>query len=456
MSGGQRENLEQAFSQVRPVVSRGWVTEVCGPVVRACLNGAAVGDMVEIRLGRRLPGSKTLCARAERSTLAAQVVGFDARTAVLSPLGPSTGLFCGAEVELCSSAPRLRVGAALLGCVLDSGGRVIGGAGNTGRGASFSAALLDLNCAPPAPLERKGIDTPFATGIRAIDAFVTLGRGQRLAVFAEPGVGKSTLVSMIARYSEADVNVIGLIGERGREVGDFVERALSEEGRARTVVVASTSAEPPACRINAALCATRIAEYFRDQGKDVLLQIDSLTRLVRAYREVGLAAGEVPVRRGYPPSVFSSLPSLIERAGSAARGSITALYTVLLSSDIDEDPMVEEIRGLTDGHLMLSRKAAEQGRYPAVDIVRSISRVAAAVLPPDGLRAAAALRAFAARAEEQREILQLSAGTSEEAAKVLAGEEKLNTFLAQGAMTKADYAGTIAQMCSLAESLTGH
>jgi FliI/YscN family ATPase len=294
------------------------------------------------------------------------------------------------------------------------------------------------------------IQSRFVTGIRAIDAFVPMGLGQRLAVLAEPGVGKSSLLAAVAHASEAEVNVIGLIGERAREVQELASGIFSAERQSRTVIVASTSAEPAIRRILAAMTATRIAEHFRERGLSVLLQVDSLTRLFRAYREVGLAAGEVPVRRGYPPSVFSRLPELIERAGTSAAGAITALYTVLLSSDMDEDPMVDEVKGLTDGHILLSRSVAERCRYPAIDLQGSISRLASRLDTPEVREAVRQVRSAALTVAEDRELSLLGGTVHPRAQERREFESALHGFLAQDSGERSSLEHTHTHLLGLA------
>jgi len=413
------EQLADAITTSRRAEIRGRVIAVRGPVVRAQISQTAIGDLVELEA--RINNKPT--------TISAQVVGFEEQVSVLTPLGSTEGLFPGALARTLSGPPELEVGDFLLGAVVDALGRPLA------SGYSFSRSeprqRLALLAAPPPPLDRAPINRPFQTGIRSIDGFVTLGVGQRLVVLAEPGVGKSTLMAMIARNSEAEVNVIGLIGERGREVNDFLRETLTPEARKRTIVVVATSDEAAICRVYAANTATRIAEYFRDRGRNVLLQIDSLTRLFRAYREVGLAAGEMPVRRGYPPSVFAALPRLLERAGTSDRGSITALYTLLLSSDLEEDPLVEEVKGLTDGHLYLRRDLAERGQYPACDIVNSLSRLANRVISLEHRQAAARLRAAQSRINADRELLLLGGTPDAELTKALGLVDELREFLTQ-------------------------
>ncbi|HQH26124.1 MAG TPA: FliI/YscN family ATPase [Oligoflexia bacterium] len=445
--GAIPQSLYDLIERVRPVCLRGRVTEVRGTTIRASCAGLAVGDVVRISTRKN---------KTEPREVPAFVTAFEAKSAVLSPLGTTQDIAAGGEVVLDCVPEQVLCSSGLIGSVVDSTGRCIWRSPDARSAFATSPQAAALSGPVPAPFERVPIQNVFRTGIRALDAFATVGVGQRLAVFAEPGVGKSSMVSMIARFSCADVNVVGLIGERGREIGDFAEQVLNGAGASRSVVVASTSADPPRRRIQAAQCAMRIAEYFRDQGLSVLLQIDSLTRLLRAYREVGLGAGEIPVRRGYPSSAFSELPLLIERAGRTKRGAITALYTVLLSSELDEDPMVEEIRGLTDGHIVLATRLAQRGVYPALDIARSLSRLAPRVLPPQALTAAQRVRSALLWAQDAKEFACAADG---QAAAVYAQAEQCEQlvcdFCRQGIEEKAEFEETLGGLERLAKELQG-
>lgn len=447
-----RDRLQFLRSQLVAVPGytvRGKLLEVRGQTLRAVIPGIALGELVTVE---RQSGCRELHA---------QVVGFSDGVVVLTPFEELRGVFPGAEVRRVVR-DSLKLSPQLLGCVVDGLGRVIfcdgpepeeeGGPTIAPRsfGANSDPTLVQP---PPDALVRAPISEVLCTGIRAIDGLVTLGRGQRLGIFAEPGVGKSTLVGCIARNTAADINVIGLIGERGREVHELLFDTLDSATRRRTVAVVSTGDEAAIRRVSAALVATRIAEYFRDLGYDVLLQLDSLTRLVRALREVGLAAGEPPVRRGYPPSVFAELPRIIERAGTGVRGSITALYTVLLSSDLDEDPMVEEIKGLTDGHLVLRQVLAERGHYPAIDVCSSISRLASRLLSARDHAAAGTVRAAVARLNRDRDLAVLSPSPDPQLQALLRLEPQLEEFLRQRADETADFAGTLAKLRELAALL---
>ncbi len=349
---------------------RGRVSAIQGTTLTAAGLPAPIGARCTIRTRRG-------------GTIDAEVVGLNESSAILSIFGESTGIAPGDRIECLSGAPRVAVGADLLGRVIDSHGKPL-----DGRPAPLLNRRVPLYSDPPPALQRKPIDAPLGLGVRAIDALLTAGSGQRLGVFAGTGVGKSVLMGMICRNTQADVNVVALVGERGREVREFIERQLGEEGLRRSVVVVCTSDEAPALRVRACFQATAIAEFFRDQGCNVLLMMDSLTRMAMAQRQIGLAAGEPPTAKGYPPSAFALLPRLLERAGRTQKGSITGLYTVLVEgSDIDE-PLADAVRGILDGHIWLSRSLANRGHFPAIDVLGSISRVADDVVD-EGHRAAA-------------------------------------------------------------------
>jgi type III secretion protein N (ATPase) len=305
-----------------------------------------------------------------------------------------------------------------------------------------------------APLARRLIAAPLATGIRAVDALLTLGEGQRVGVFSPPGVGKSTLLGMLARGSTAEVNVVALIGERGREVKEFLAYNLGPEGLARTVLVVSTSDRPPMERIKSAYVATTIAEHFRDQGRKVLLLVDSLTRFARAQREIGLASGEPPTRRSYPPSIFSLLPQLLERAGQGRTGSITAVYAVLTEGDEDNDPIAEEVRAILDGHIVLSRKLAAAGRYPAIDVLASISRVMPRIAAPEHCAAATHFRSLLARYQEVELLVQIGEyrqGSDPLADEAIAARAAMLDFLAQSPGVGPSYEQSVAALRRFAE-----
>jgi FliI/YscN family ATPase len=333
-----------------------------------------------------------------------EVIGFRGGETLLLPYGVLTGVRRGDGVTLVRSCAAVGVSDALLGRVVDGLGRPIDG----GSAPVFHRRVL-VEAAPVRALERPPISEVLGTGIRAIDAFLTCGRGQRLGIFAGSGVGKSTLLGQAARVSDADVNVVVLVGERGREVREFLDRDLGPEGLAKSVVVVATGDEPALLRLRAALTGTAIAEAFRDDGRDVLLVMDSVTRFALAQREIGLAAGEPPATRGYPPSVFAALPRLLERSGRAGRGSITALYTVLVEADDLNEPIADSVRGILDGHVVLSRRLAERSHWPAIDVPASLSRTMSSLVSPEHRKAADALRRLLAAHRDAEDLISLGA-----------------------------------------------
>ncbi len=335
----------------------GRVTRVIGQVVEATSLPVAVGEMCRI-------------AYDDDSGILAQVAGFHERGVLLMPLGELEGVHPGDTVVPLGRAFFARAGEQLVGRVLDGLGEPLDDGGPLGR-----TRRQALTAEPPSPLERPRIHEPLATGVRAIDGLLTIGRGQRIGIMAGSGVGKSVLLGMIARRTSADINVIALLGERGREVREFLERDLGPEGLARSVVVVATSDQAPVVRATGALVATAIAEYFRDTGRDVLLMMDSVTRVAMAWREMGLAVGEPPTTKGYPPSVFAALPRLLERAGTSTTGSITGLYTVLVEGDDFNEPVADSARSILDGHIVLTRRLASAKHFPAIDVLDSVSRV---------------------------------------------------------------------------------
>jgi type III secretion protein N (ATPase) len=374
-----------------PLAVRGSVVELTGLSVRAAVDGVHQGELCEI-LGGAQP-------------LPAEVVAFRGDEAVLLPLGDVRGLALGAEVVPLGRPLTVRAGSDVLGRVLDGLGRPI-----DGRPPPAGCVEWPVERRAPPPLERARVSRPLQLGIRAVDALLTAGEGQRIGLFAGSGVGKSTLLGQIARGCAADAVVVGLVGERGREVRDFIEDTLGREGLARAVVVAATSDAPALVRLRAAHVATALAEWFAEsEGKRVLLLIDSITRFARAQREVALAAGELPARQGYPPSVFAELPRLLERAGLRARGAITAVYTVLVAGGDMEEPIADEVRGILDGHVVLDRALAERGHFPPIDVLRSVSRVMPAVTSAAHRAAAARLRGVLAAWERQRDVIALGA-----------------------------------------------
>ncbi|WP_442870473.1 flagellar protein export ATPase FliI [Aneurinibacillus sp. Ricciae_BoGa-3] len=370
----------------------GKVSQVIGLTVESLGPNVKIGEVCHI-----YPAGTQVPVKAE-------VVGFRDNKVLLMPLGELGAIGPGCDVVATGKPLTVKVGMELLGKVLDGTGKLM-------NKQSFPVGMTEypVDNAPPNPLDRPRIIDPLSVGVRAIDGLLTVGRGQRIGIFAGSGVGKSTLLSMIARNTEADVNVIGLVGERGREVADFIERDLGEEGLKRSVVVVATSDQPALIRIKGALLTTSIAEYFRDQGLNVMLMMDSVTRFAMAQREVGLAVGEPPATRGYTPSVFALLPRLLERAGTSQAGSITAFYTVLVEGDDMNDPIADSVRGILDGHIVLSRKIAHTGHYPAIDILSSVSRVMKEIVDPEHYEAANELKRLLAVYRDAEDLINIGA-----------------------------------------------
>jgi len=409
----------------------GRVTEVTGLVIRAMVPGARVGDMVRIDDGG----------------LQAEIVGFRGDEAVLMPLGDPVGIGPSSLVTPAGRPLSISVSGALTGRVLDGLGRPIDGGGPVAGSTSWA-----VDRPAPEPLSRRRVTRPLPLGIRALDGLLTVGEGQRIGLFAGSGVGKSTLMGQIARQTEADVNVIALVGERGREVVDFLEGALGPAGRARSVVVCATSDAPSLVRLKAAFVATAIAESFRAEGRRVLFMLDSITRVARAQREVGLAAGEPPARQGYPPSVFALLPRLLERTGNDARGSITALYTVLVAGGDMDEPIADEVRGILDGHVVLSREIADRHHWPAVDVLPSLSRLMEAVADPAHRAAASRLRELMAAYDRHRDLIALGAyqrGADPATDDAIARMPAITAFLRQRTDERASFDETRARLVEL-------
>jgi flagellum-specific ATP synthase len=384
------------LDELNPVRVSGRVTDVIGLVVEATGPGAPVGSVCTIGGSRDEPGAPTIPA---------EVVGFRAGRVLLAPLGDLAGVAPGSRVTLVRERPLVRVGDAMLGRILDGLGAPLDRGGPLDCRAEYPLYGQRMN-----PLDRTPIREPLDLGIRAINALLTCGRGQRLGIFAGSGVGKSALLGMMARYTRAEVNVIALVGERGREVREFIERDLGD-AIGHSIVVVATSDQPPLVRIRGAFLASAIAEYFRDQGKDVLLMMDSLTRVAMAQREVGLSVGEPPAARGYTPSVFALLPKLLERAGTGRQGSITGLYTVLVEGDDMNEPIADTARSLLDGHVVLSRKLASDNHYPAIDVLASVSRVMLDITGPTQQTHAGKVRSWLSTYREAEDLIQIGAYT---------------------------------------------
>jgi flagellum-specific ATP synthase len=384
---------QERLSDVPPPVVAGCLTRMVGLTLEASGCQAAVGDRCEI-------------VSADDSHIEAEVVGFAGERLYLMPTGDIHGLKPNARVVPRTHAGTVRVGPKLLGRIVDGACKPL-----DGQGPIEAEASVRLTGSPINPLLRQPITQPLDVGIRAINGLLTIGRGQRVGLFSGSGVGKSVLLGMMARYTAADVIVVGLIGERGREVKEFIERILGREGLARSVVVATPADYPPLMRLHGAWLATAIAEYFRDQGRNVLLIMDSLTRFAQAQREIALAIGEAPATKGYPPSVFARLPQLVERAGNgvAEEGSITAFYTVLAEGDDPNDPIVDAARAVLDGHIVLARRIADGGRYPAIDVEASVSRVMHDIVPETQLELARRFRQITASYEHNRDLITIGA-----------------------------------------------
>ncbi|HMN84065.1 MAG TPA: FliI/YscN family ATPase [Burkholderiaceae bacterium] len=429
--------LMQALTRTRTVLEVGRIVQAGGTVLRATGLRARIGQQCRIYDGATADGAETLLA---------EVIGLAGNEAILAPYGPLQGVAIGAAVEPLADAAMVPCGQPLLGRVIDAFGQPLD---DLGPLAGPELRFTPLHAAAPSPLKRKGVDHPLPTGVRAIDAALTVGEGQRVGIFAMAGGGKSTLLGMLARQARADVNVIALVGERGREVNEFIEESLGHDGLARSVVVVSTSDRPALERVRAAYAATAIAEGFRGQGKRVLLLVDSVTRFARGLRELGLSASEPPVRRGYPPSVFAELPKLFERAGNDAHGSITAFYTVLAEDDDNSDPVAEEVRSILDGHIVLSRALAQSAHYPAIDVLASASRVFTRVAAPDHRRAAGALRTLMARYKEVEFLLRVGEykeGSDPLADKSIERKSAIDALLKQGSDEPAEFETTLATL----------
>ncbi len=422
-------NLVAQLDAIQPAALQGSVARTEGMMTAVAGLPAPVGAIVEIQ--RRAGGP-----------IEGEVIGFRDDLTLVYPFSALSGVRRGTPVRLKRTSRFLRVGNELLGRVVDARGRT------TDRLPKPALPFrVALDQPPPAATERPTIDTPLSTGIRAIDGMLTCGCGQRIGIFAGSGVGKSVTLGMMARYTSADVNVIALIGERGREVNEFIERDLGPEGLARSVVVVATSDEPALLRLQAANAATAIAEYFRDQGNDVLLLMDSLTRFAMAQREIGLAAGEPPATRGYPPSMFGLLPKLVERAGRSKLGSITAFYSVLVEGDDTNEPVSDTVRGLLDGHVILSRDIAARGHYPAIDILQSLSRLMPAIASKQQRDAAQAVRELLAVYRDHEDLISIGAyrqGSNSAVDAAILMHDEIDQFLRQ----------SVEDPCSLGQTLT--
>ncbi len=418
------------------VRQNGKVRQVIGVVIESLGPNMAIGETCHIQYKRTA------------EPVLAEVVGFRDNKVLIMPLGDLSGIGAGSEVVSLGKPLEIAVTDQLLGRVLDGLGRPI-----DGKGRVFAEKRAQIIAAPPDALSRRRITQPLSLGIRAVDGLLTCGKGQRVGIFAGSGVGKSTILGMIARNTAADVNVIALIGERGKEVRDFIERDLGEEGLRRSVVVVSTSDQPALVRIKAAFVATTIAEYFRDQGLDVMFMMDSVTRFAMAQREVGLAIGEPTTTRGYTPSVFALLPKLLERAGTSQTGTITGLYSVLVDGDDMNEPVADAVRSILDGHIVLSRKLAAANQYPAIDVLASVSRVMPDVVDQNHYSAASGLRDILATYRDAEDLINIGAyvpGSNPRVDLALSKIEAIRHFLRQGIYETAIFEESIAQLMSVA------
>ena len=428
------EVLDRAVEDAQLIDVKGRVVQVVGTIIKASVPGVKVGEICILR------------DPWENVEMQAEVIGFNKETVLLTALGQMTGLSVETEVIPTRRVHMVSVGESLLGRVLDGLGRPID---SEEKGPLLPEGYYPVYADPPNPLERRIISKPISLGVKALDAMLTCGEGQRMGIFAAAGGGKSTLLAQIVRNTEADVTVLALIGERGREVREFIEKDLGPEGLAKSVVVCSTSDRSAMERLKAAYVATSIAEYFRDKGRKVLLLMDSVTRFGRAQREIGLAAGEPPTRRGFPPSVFSELPKLMERAGNSSKGSITALYTVLVEGDDMTEPIADETRSILDGHIILSRKLAQKNHYPAIDILQSVSRCQNAIIDDDHKRDAAKLRTLLAKYGEVELLLKIGEyrkGADRETDEAIEKNEAVNAFLRQNLIERPSYAETLSML----------
>lgn len=430
------DKLLSHLEDVELTTVHGRITEVVGMLIRAVVPQVKMGEMCLIK--------------RDGEPLAAEVVGFTKDEVILSPVGDMKGIGPSSEVIPMRMPMHIKVGPGLLGRVLNGIGQPIDDLGPLDATESYP-----VSNPPPDPLKRQLIDTPLSVGVRSIDSMLTCGKGQRIGIFAAAGVGKSTLLGMIARNAVADINVISLIGERGREVREFLMNDLGEEGMKRSVVIVSTSDQAAQMRLNAAYVGTAIAEYFRDQGKSVILMMDSVTRYARALREIGLAAGEPPARAGYTPSVFATLPKLLERSGNSDKGSITAFYTILVAGDDLNEPVADEVRSILDGHIILSSDLARQYHYPAIDILASVSRILPQIVDREHLDFVGKIREVLANYKKNELLIRIGEykpGSDKNADFALKYIDKVNRFLKQQVEEKATFDETIRMLKSLFHS----
>jgi flagellum-specific ATP synthase len=424
------------ISSTKSIIEVGKVTQIIGLVIEADGPSSSIGDLCYIY------------NKMNEKPIWAEVVGFREGKILLMPLADMEGLRPGSTVVNTGGSMKIKVGYELLGRVLDGLGQPIDGLGEIRSDKYYSTQKNLIN-----PLTRKRISEPLSMGIKSIDGFITVGKGQRMGIFAGSGVGKSTTLAMIARNTSADLNVIALIGERGREVREFIEGSLGEEGLKRSVVIVATSEQPSLVKIKAAFVATAIAEYFRDCSQDVLFMLDSVTRIAMAQREVGLAIGEPPSTRGYTPSVFTLMPRLLERTGTSDTGTITGLYTVLVEGDDFNEPVSDTVRSILDGHVMLSRQLAHKNHYPAVDILQSVSRVMTEVTDKDHRNASGRIRDLIATYNKNADLINIGAyakGSDPNIDKSIELNQTINNFLCQSLDDKIDYNDTVNRVKEIA------
>lgn len=424
------------IDQVDTYKRYGKIHRVIGLMIESQGPEASVGDVCYIHT-----------SSITQSVILAEVVGFNNEKVLLMPYSQLKEIGPGCLVEASGQPLNLKVGRGLIGKVIDSLGKPLDQSQLPKGLTSYPTEQ-----SPPNPLSRPTIEEPIQVGVKSIDTLLTVGKGQRIGIFAGSGVGKSTLLGMIARNSEADINVIALIGERGREVREFVEKDLGEEGLKKSIVVVATSDQPALMRIKGAYTATAISEYFRDMGFHVNLMMDSVTRIAMAQREVGLATGEPPTTKGYTPSVFASLPKLLERTGTSKDGTITAFYTVLVDGDDMNEPIADTVRGILDGHFVLDRKLAEQGHFPAINVLKSVSRVMPQIVAKEDIDSAQKIRSLLATYQENHELIQIGAykrGTSREIDEAIRSNPKIVNFLKQGTEEQITRSGALQEMSNL-------
>jgi len=429
--------LGQYLERVRlakDVREYGEVTQIIGLTIEANGPRANIGEICRIFAG-------------SRQGIPAEVVGFQDQRLILMPLGDIAGVGPGSMVQATGHQLKVEVGPSLLGRILDGLGKPM-----DGKGPLQGSTTYSLDNRPPEPLERQRIREPLSVGVRAIDGLLSCGKGQRIGIFSGSGVGKSTLLGMMARNTSADINVIALVGERGREVREFIERDLGTEGLARSVVVVATSDQPALIRLKGAYTATAVAEYFRDQGYDVLFLMDSVTRFATAQREVGLAVGEPPATRGYPPSVFAILPQLLERTGPGKEGTITAFYTVLVEGDDMNEPVADTVRGILDGHIVLTRRLADRGHYPAIDILASVSRVMPEVVSREHQQVATQVKEMLATYQEMEDLINIGAyrsGSNPRVDRSISLIDPIKAFLQQDIAESVAWDSALSQLLEL-------